>query len=151
VFRGASNLVIDTKGRLAMPARYQAKLSELSDGNLVITVEPTQKCLVIYPLNEWEIVEERLINLPALDEQASRLQRVLIGSAADVELDKTRRILIPNHLRKYAELDKNVVLVGLRHRFQLWNEAAWDKTYADDLLSVNQPDTWPNEVRDLRL
>jgi len=66
-FRGASNLTIDSKGRMVLPARYRDRLADICDGQLVVTIDTDQPCLLIYPLNEWEIVEERINALPGFN------------------------------------------------------------------------------------
>lgn len=123
VFRGLSRLALDAKGRLAVPTRHREAL----DGNgagLVVTADPSQ-CLLLYPRAAWEPIQARLMGLSSFDPRMRGLQRLIVGHADDVEIDAAGRILVPPPLRQYARLDKHVVLVGQGHKFELWDEAAW--------------------------
>lgn len=126
MFRGNNEINLDTKGRLAIPARYRDVLMSECDGTLVITIDVNDKCLFIYPLPEWERIEDQISSLPTFDEGTRRLQRLLIGFARDVDMDGNGRILVPQELRKHAEIDKKAVLVGQRHRFELWDQDNWN-------------------------
>ncbi|MBB3104649.1 division/cell wall cluster transcriptional repressor MraZ [Azomonas macrocytogenes] len=151
MFRGANSINLDTKGRLAMPSRYRDELVSRCAGQLIVTIDAIDRCLCIYPLPEWELIEAKLRELPSLREEARRLQRLLIGNAVDLELDANGRVLIPPRLRDYASLDKRVVLVGQLNKFQLWNENDWNAISAADLAAIKQPGGLPDEMRDLIL
>ena len=125
-FRGASNLSIDVKGRIVLPARYRERLSEICDGQLVITIDSEQPCLLIYPLNEWEIVEDKINALPSFNPVAKNIQRKLIGYAEDVKVNNSGRLLLPGPLRKIARLDKKALLIGQGNKFELWDEEQWE-------------------------
>jgi MraZ protein len=124
MFRGVSTLNLDTKGRLMVPARYRDALLAQGDGRVVVTADPS-KCLLLFPLVEWEPIEKKLNSLSSFNTQTRSLQRLLVGNAADLELDATGRILLPAMLREFADLDKNAVLVGQGVKFELWNEQRW--------------------------
>jgi MraZ protein len=124
VFRGVTNLSLDAKGRLAVPARHRDILLAKGNGRLVLTADPS-RCLLVYPVDEWEPIQARLMALSSFNDQIRNLQRLLVGHADDVEIDSSGRILIPPALRDYASLDKHVVLVGQGHRFELWGHAQW--------------------------
>ncbi len=127
-FRGASNLSLDAKGRVVLPARYRELLSEICNGQLVVTIDIDQPCLLIYPLNEWEIVEQKINALPGgVNKAVRRIQRKLIGYATDIEVNESGRLLLTAPLRNYARLDKKVVLIGQGNKFELWDEQLWDK------------------------
>lgn len=126
MFRGVSSINLDEKGRLAVPTRYRAELGECCDHQLVVTVG-LDKCLSLYPLPEFEEIERKLVKLPALNKQAKRLQRLLIGHAAECELDGQGRFLIPEPLRKFAALEKRVALVGQGNKFEIWDEESWNR------------------------
>lgn len=115
------------KGRLAMPARQRDLLLE-SDENaqLVVTIDTQSPCLLLYPVDEWEIIERKLEALPSFNPATRRLQRLLIGHASEVEMDNQGRILIPQLLRDYAKLDKRVMVVGQGQKFELWSDTLWD-------------------------
>ncbi|MCC7325892.1 MAG: division/cell wall cluster transcriptional repressor MraZ [Burkholderiales bacterium] len=124
VFRGVTQLALDAKGRLAVPARHRDALSPAGDGHLVLTADPS-RCLLLYPVAAWEPIQARLMALSSFDERIRSLQRLLVGHADDVEIDAAGRILVPPALRRYANLDKHVVLVGQGRKFELWDDAAW--------------------------
>jgi MraZ protein len=126
VFRGANKVTLDTKGRMVMPTRYRERLFERGQGKLVITVD-RDLCLLLYPLPDWEEIERKLMRLPTLNEQARRLQRLMVGHASDVELDSHGRVLLPPKLREFAHLERNAILIGQGSRFELWDEQRWDE------------------------
>lgn len=127
MFRGVSSINLDEKGRLAMPTRYRAELSECCDSQLVITVG-LDKCLLVYPLPEFEEIERKLVKLPALNKKAKRLQRLLIGHATECEMDGQGRFLISEPLRKFALLEKRVALIGQGNKFELWDADLWERS-----------------------
>ena len=124
VFRGVSELALDVKGRLAIPARYREGLAAGGAGRLVITADHGG-CLLIYPIAAWEPIQAQLMGLSSFDDTIRSLQRLIVGHADDVDLDAAGRILIPPALRRYAGLDKHVVLVGQGQKLELWDEAKW--------------------------
>jgi len=125
VFRGVAHLNLDSKGRLAVPARFRDALAARCAGRLVITAD-SDRCLLIYPLPDWEPIEQKLMSLSSFNAQIRELQRRLVGYAEDVELDATGRILVPSALRAYAQIEKSVVLVGQGAKFELWNQDNWE-------------------------
>jgi MraZ protein len=127
-FRGVSNLSLDAKGRIVLPARYRDPLSEICQNELIITIDTEQPCLLIYPLNEWELIEEKIEALPSFNPTTRRIQRLLIGHATDVEIDANGRMMIATPLRDYAQLGKKVVMIGQGKKFELWDEAIWNKS-----------------------
>jgi MraZ protein len=126
VFRGVAQLNLDSKGRLAVPSRFRDALITQASGHLVVTAD-ADRCLLIYPLPDWEPIEHKLMSLSSFNAQIRELQRRLVGYAEDVVMDATGRILVPPALRRYAQLDKAVVLVGQGHKFELWNKDHWDE------------------------
>jgi MraZ protein len=117
---------------MAMPSKYRERLLAQCDGQMVVTVDRSDACLLLYPLPEWEDIERKLVRLGNLNPQARRLQRLLIGHATEVELDANGRILIPPPLREFANLDKRVALTGQGNKFEIWDETTW----------TEQRDTW---------
>lgn len=124
MFRGVTALTLDSKGRLAMPARYREVLQLRAAGKLVITAD-SASCLLIYAQPDWEPIQEKLMNLSSFNARTRDLQRLLVGNASDVEMDAAGRILVPGPLRKFAGLDKDVALVGQGSKFELWDETRW--------------------------
>lgn len=151
MFRGVNNVSLDAKGRLAIPTRYRERLAEQCDGQLVVTVD-TARCLLLYPLPEWEEIEAKLVKLPSFNPQARRLQRLLVGHATELELDSHGRVLLPGPLREFAELSKRVVMIGQGNKFELWDEDTWN-TKRDDWLaeSVGDAGELPAELESLAL
>lgn len=136
MFRGVSNLTLDAKGRLAIPARYRELLTEACDGQLVVTIDRGYY-LLVYPLPTWEEIEAKLVNLPSLHPQVRELQRLLVGHATEVGMDSHGRVLLPAELREFARLDRDVVLLGLMNKFELWDKVAWDAR-RDQSLAAEQ-------------
>lgn len=110
---------------MAIPSRYRERIQEACDGQLVVTID-RDRCLLLYPLPEWEEIERKLVRLPSLNKQARRLQRLLIGHATETDMDKAGRILLPPPLREYATIDKKVVLIGQGNKFEVWDEELWN-------------------------
>jgi MraZ protein len=123
VLGGVSSLNLDSKGRLAIPAKHREVLSALSQNRLVITIEPSG-CLLIYPEAEWIPVRDQLNTLSG---GQMPIRRLIIGHAEDMEMDGAGRILIPARLRALAQLSKEVALVGMGNKFELWDEARWSE------------------------
>ena len=126
MFRGLSASQIDSKGRITVPVNYRTMMVEEANSALVITIDTESRCLLLYPLPQWQIIEEKLEQLPSFQPGARRIQRLLIGHATELELDRHGRILIPNLLREYAELDKTAILVGQGKKIEIWNEPLWE-------------------------
>lgn len=125
MFRGVNKLVVDTKGRFAMPTRYREPLAERCASQLVVTIDPDQ-CLLIYPLPEWQEIERKLMRLPSFNKAARRLQRLLVGHATELEMDGQGRVLLPAPLRDFAGLERQSVLIGQGNKFELWDEGRWN-------------------------
>ena len=134
MFRGVANLSLDAKGRMAMPARYRDQLIACCGGKLIVTLD-RDGCLLIYPLPNWEIIENELVKLPTMNPSVRALQRLLLGHATECELDGQGRLLIPGPLRQVAGLDRQVVLIGQGNKFELWDDQAW----------AEQRERWMNE------
>ena len=124
MFQGAVQLNLDSKGRLAIPAKHRDVLLSECAGNLVLTAD-VDGCLLVYPQQEWQPIRDKLLKLSALNPKIRALQRLLVGNAEDVLMDNAGRVLISPNLRNYAVLDKRVMLVGQGNKFELWDEAKW--------------------------
>ena len=125
MFRGDYSLNVDAKGRLAIPTRYRERLQDACSGSLVLTISLTERCLAAYPFPEWQRIEDHIQSLPAFDEKAQAISHLLIGHAAECDMDGQGRVLIPPSLREWARLDKRVHMVGQVKKFELWDEGAW--------------------------
>ncbi len=126
MFRGVSQINLDAKGRLAVPARYRDELATSCSGQMVVTVD-RDGCLLLYPQPEWERIEQSLMARPNMTPGVRNLQRLLIGHATECDLDGSGRLLLPPPLRQYAGLDKRVVLLGQGNKFEIWDEATWEQ------------------------
>lgn len=138
MFRGATKVTLDAKGRLAIPTRYRDRLASRCDGQLVATVD-RDYCLLIYPQPDWEEIERKLVRLPSLNKQARRLQRLMVGYATEIEIDGHGRILLSRELRDFAHLEKQAMLVGQGTKFELWDESSW-KEKCDQWLGDDDDD-----------
>ena len=126
-FRGVSNLSLDAKGRIVLPARYRERLLDICHSEMIVTIDTEQPCLLIYPLPEWELIEEKIEALPSFNPTTRRIQRLLIGHATEVEVDGNGRMLLSNPLREYAQLGKKVVLIGQGKKSEPWDEGIWSQ------------------------
>lgn len=133
MFRGANSLSLDSKGRLSIPSKYRDILLSESEGKMVCTVDLQQTCLLLYPLIEWEDIEFKLKQLSSMNPHERRVQRLLLGNAHELDMDKSGRILLPATSRQHASLEKSIMLVGQLNKFEIWSEASWQQQMADDL------------------
>ena len=150
MFRGATKVTLDDKGRVVIPTRYRPLVAERSGGRLVVTVDRDQ-CLLIYPHPDWEHIEQQLMKLPTLHPQARRLQRLMVGHATEVELDGHGRLTLSPELREFAGLTRVAMLIGQGKRLELWDEARWDEQRASWLQSERSANDLPNELDSLSL
>jgi MraZ protein len=126
MFQGAAALSLDAKGRLAIPARHRDALAALCNGQLTITAHP-HRCLLVYPTPAWEPIRDKVLAAPSLETRSAQLKRLLVGFARDEEMDAAGRVLVAPELRQFAQLDKQVWLVGQGSHFELWSDAGWQK------------------------
>jgi len=119
MFQGASQLTLDGKGRVSVPSRHRDVLTAQCEGRLTLTRHP-DGCLLVYPRSVWEARREAIAALPY---SARALQRLLLGSAADTEIDSAGRVLVPSELRVAAALERDVMLLGMATHFELWDVA----------------------------
>ena len=117
VFQGTSALSLDGKGRVTVPARHRDALAALSGNQLTLTQHPVG-CLLVFPRPAWEGFRAQLMGLPM---EADGWRRFFVGSAVDVEIDSAARVLVPPELRAMAGLDKDLLLLGLGQRLELWD------------------------------
>ncbi len=149
MFRGATKVTLDAKGRLAIPTRYRERLAACCESQLVATVDKDY-CLLIYPLPEWEEIEKKLVALPSLNPQARRLQRLMVGYATELDIDGHGRILLPVELREFAGLVKQAILLGQGNKFELWDEDSWNEK-RDSWLNADDDVDLPAELESLSL
>jgi MraZ protein len=137
LFIGNATVNLDEKGRFAIPTRYRNRVQEICDCKLIATVAVNEcgvgieGCLWIYPVPAWEELQEKIKTFSDLNKTGVKLKRFLIGYATECEMDTQGRLLLPELLRKFANLDKKMILVGQLNRFELWNEDAFNKELTD--------------------
>lgn len=117
---GEYTYLIDEKKRLLIPAKFRSSL-----GKKAVITRGIDNCLVIYPLAVWESLTKKWEDLPTGQVSSRGFTRIMLSGAADSELDKLGRILIPDHLKNYAFLKKNVAVIGLSNRIEIWDEIKW--------------------------
>jgi len=124
MFRGAAKVTLDAKGRMVLPARVRDVLLQRGEQQLVATVDRDQ-CVLVYPLGDWQKLQDQLMSLPNLNSEARWLQRLLVGYATDLEIDSHGRVLIPGELREFTGLQRDAMLFGQGNHLELWDESAW--------------------------
>jgi MraZ protein len=152
MFRGINLVNVDGKGRMPLPARFRETLMHQADGQLIVTIDTEQKCLLLYQLKVWEEIEKKIAALPSFQVTTRRIQRLLIGHATEVKLDTHGRILLPALLRNYAVIDKEVIVLGQGNKFELWSKANWE-TSRDEWLSADSVgnELLPEELKGISL
>ncbi len=136
MFRGSSFHTIDTKGRVIVPARFRDVIRAGGQGSVMVS--RMDNSLFAYTADEWSDIEKRIMSLAEKSEHMRRFRRVFIGGAAECSLDRQHRILVPPALRHYAQLEKEIVLVGVLDHFEIWSRENWDAENAqleEDLKS----------------
>lgn len=122
MFIGEYQHTIDEKGRLAIPAKFRAQLSK----GAVVT-KGLDDCLFLYTLEEWEKLADKLAKLPISKSNTRAFSRLMLAGAMDVQIDKQGRIVLPEYLRGYGHLKKNVVVAGLYNRLEVWDQEKWER------------------------
>ena len=128
MFMGEYNHSVDAKGRLIVPAKFREQL-----GDEFVVTKGLDGCLFVYPQEEWKHIEDKFREVPLTTKDARKFSRFFFAGAATCEVDKQGRILIPGVLREFAGLEKDVVLVGVLSRIEIWSKAKWEEsnTYDD--------------------
>ncbi len=121
MFIGEYFHTIDTKRRLAIPAKFRKDL-----GKQAVLTRGLDNCLYLYPSKEWEKLAEKLAHLPITRADSRAFARLMLAGAMDVTLDQLGRILIPDYLKEYAGLGKKAVVAGLYNRIEIWDERKWE-------------------------
>lgn len=136
MFRGQYEHTMDAKGRISLPARFREVLANhdpSGEGERVILTRTFQKCLVLYPLDQWLNFEEKVRALPQFDPNVQQLKRVYIAGASECSLDSHGRILVPQSMREFAQLEREVVWVGQLDTMELWSGSRWSAVVEDAL------------------
>lgn len=125
MFLGRHNLTLDTKGRLSIPAKFREVLAAMYGNQVILT--GLDQCIVVYPLPEWQKFEEKARQLPSLKRDVRNFFRGFYSAASECALDRQGRVLIPPQLREYAGLDREVVLVGIANKMEIWSKERWEE------------------------
>ena len=126
MFMSEYNLTVDTKGRLIVPSKFREQL-----GDEFVVTKGMDGCLFVYANDDWSAFEQKLTSLPLINKEARKFARFFLAGAAQVEVDKQGRILLPANLRQFAGLEKDVVLVGVGSRIEIWSRENWENMDAD--------------------
>ncbi len=121
MFMGEYNHTIDAKGRLIVPSKFREAL-----GDTFVVTKGLDGCLFVYDNEEWQAFEEKLRSLPITNKAARQFARFFLAGAAEVEVDKQGRILVPNILREFAQISKDVVLIGVASRIEIWSKERFE-------------------------
>ena len=130
MFIGEYQHTLDPKNRVIMPSKFREKL-----GDSFVMTKGLDNCLFIYSSQEWSIVEEKLKSLPMTNKDARAFVRFFFAGACECELDKQGRIVMPNHLKDYANIDKELVIIGVSTRIEIWSKEEWNKFNSDANIS----------------
>ena len=145
MFMGEYSHTIDAKGRIIVPVKFRESLGD----NFVVT-KGLDNCLFVYTKEDWQKFEEKLRTLPLTNKDARKFTRFFLAGAAEMEVDKQGRILIPSVLREFASLEKDVVFVGVGSRIEIWNRAGWDESisgYDDDIENCDVDNVTYGELK----
>jgi len=148
MFRGSSFHTIDSKGRIIVPARFREIIK--ADGANGVMISRMDSGLVAYALSEWRKIEARILSLAEKSDNMRRFRRVFVGGAFECMRDKQERILIPPTLRQYAELDREIVLVGVLDHFEIWSRENWERENLNMEADMKKEDV-RNEIAKLGL
>ncbi len=127
MFRGLSTISVDAKGRLAVPSRYREMLGSGLEAPLVLTLNPWDRALWLYPLREWELIESKLSALSDFDRQSRRTKQIMRGYATDCTCDGQGRVLLPQELRAIAGIERQAALLGQGNKFEIWDLDTWNR------------------------
>ncbi len=124
MFIGSFHHTVDAKGRVSVPVRFRQVLADRYEETLIVAADFDQ-CLAGYPLDEWRQLEEKTKTLPMMQKEVKDFLRFFYSSAVECPLDRQGRILLPAHLRQYAKLSRDVVLIGMMSKIEVWGERQW--------------------------
>lgn len=145
MYSGSHLINMDAKGRLAIPAKVREDLQADCGGQIVVTADTEEPCLVIFPKHAWDQLSKRMAGWPSSYKKVARMKRLLLGYATPLEVDSENgRVLLPPTLREYAGLEKRLMLIGQPDKLELWSEDGWNaylkREDADDVPAELLPD-----------
>ncbi|GKX66113.1 division/cell wall cluster transcriptional repressor MraZ [Inconstantimicrobium mannanitabidum] len=128
MFIGEYNHAVDTKNRIIIPSKFRDELL----GKFIMT-KGLDGCLYVYPESEWNILQEKLKSLPLTNRDARAFVRFFFSGASEIEIDKQGRALIPQNLKEYAKIDKEIVSIGVSNRIEIWSKEKWQEYNESDI------------------
>jgi MraZ protein len=134
-FSGKYYYTVDPKGRVMIPAPFREIIAANYSPTIMVTISPVDRCLQAYPLEEWNVLQEKVRSLPKSNKAVKLFMRNVIGSAVETSLDKPGRILIPASLRQDLGINGDVVIVGQLEKIEIWDRALWEA--ATDLTKID--------------
>jgi MraZ protein len=137
MFRGSFEHSVDAKGRVSVPAKFRDIIADRYDGRLVMALD-FDRCLAVYPLEEWEKLEEKIKSLPMMQKEVKDFMRFFFSSATECDLDNQGRILIPPSLRERANINKSVMLVGIINKIEIWDTTAWQERHSQNGEKISE-------------
>ncbi len=141
MFLGQYTYTLDSKGRITIPAAFRKAL----DGEKVVVTRGLDRCLTLYPLAVWNEIAAKVNALPITDPKGRALRRLLFADAVDAVLDRQGRLLLPERLRDYAGLERDIVIVGLDRFIELWEPQRWEEENARQMALMDEdPSLWDN-------
>ncbi len=146
MFRGFSTVSVDIKGRLAVPSRFRERLTAIAGGCLIQTLSPLDRSIWLYPITEWEVIENKLAALSDFDKQSRRAKQMMRGYATDCQLDSQGRILLSQELRDYAGIKRQAVILGQGNKFEVWDQASWQEQRDQWLDQIGTEDSVPSDA-----
>ena len=149
MFRGSSFHTIDPKGRIIIPARFRDILKAGGGDNVVVS--RMDQCVVAYTLEGWSEIEKKVLSMATKNDLMRRFRRVFIGGACELQCDKQGRILIPPPLRQYANLEKEIVMVGVLDHFEITSREKWDNEHLQLEEDIRNEEDFRNDIASLGL
>lgn len=131
MFRGSFEHSVDSKGRVSVPSKFREIIADRYEGKLVLAMD-FDKCITVYPLEEWEKLEEKIKALPTMKQEVKDFMRFFFSSATECELDRQGRVLLPPPHRERAGIGKNVLLVGIMNKIEIWDATAWEARHSQN-------------------
>lgn len=147
MFYGSHAINMDAKGRIAIPARVRELLQESANGQVVLTAHTENRCLHLFPENQWREILPKIEALPSFNKISRRAKLLLMGHASQLELDANGRVLVPPTLREYAGMEKRLILVGQGKSLELWSE----EKFAEYIDSAVDEEEMPEGMQTLAL
>ena len=144
-FTGEYNNTIDQKNRLSIPAKYRKALSPINNGTFVLT-RGFDRCLILYPLDEWKKVELQLGSLSSIKIKHRNFVRSIVRCAIHVKYDSQGRVAIPDSLLDYSKIEKNVTIIGMIKKIEIWSPKTLDNSISNNLIDNSDYEDLANEI-----